>query len=220
MDFSKRQADPGRRLAGIAFVIVFHALLLWGLMSGLARKVVDVVRAPIETKVIEEISKPPPPPPPEVVAPPPPQVKAPPPPFVPPPEVQVPVPPPPAPTITATPTPPPEPVPMVPVAPPAPVPAPPAPVAPPSVGVSCPGYKQILQDAGFPREASRAQIDSGEVTVSFTIGVNGEVKSAAIVKSTHRAFNRHSLETVSQFRCIGQAQEVVGVQVQLGYRSQ
>ncbi|MBX3620308.1 MAG: TonB family protein [Rhizobacter sp.] len=218
MDFSKRQADPRRHLTGIVFVVAFHALLIYGLMSGLARKVVDVVRAPIETKVIEEITKPPPPP--EVVVPPPPKLEAPPPPFIPPPEVQIAVPPPPAPTITAVPTPPPAPTLMAPPAPPVAAPAPPAPPAPPSVGVSCPGYKQILIDAGFPREATRAQVESGEVTVSFTIGVNGEVKNAAIVKSTNRVFNRHSLETVSQFKCVGQSQEIKGVLVQLGYRSQ
>jgi protein TonB len=217
MDFSKRQADPRRHLTGIAFVIVFHALLIYGLMSGLARKVVDVVRAPIETKVIEEITKPPPPP--EVVVPPPPKLEAPPPPFIPPPEVQIATPPPVAPTITAVPTPPPAPTVMTPVAPPVTAPAPPAPAAP-SVGVSCPGYKQVMLDAGFPREATRAQVESGEVTVSFTIGLNGEVKNAAIVKSTNRVFNRHSLETVSQFKCVGQTQEVTGVLVQLGFKSQ
>lgn len=217
MDFSKRQADPRRHLTGIAFVVVFHALLIYGLMSGLARKVVEVVRAPIETKVIEEITKPPPPP--EVVVPPPPKLEAPPPPFIPPPEVQIATPPPQAPTITAVPTPPPVTAPMTPTAPPAPAPAPAAPAAP-SVGVSCPGYKQILLDAGFPREATRAQVESGEVTVSFTIGVNGEVKNTAIVRSTNRVFNRHSLETVSQFKCVGQTQEVSGVLVQLGYKSQ
>jgi protein TonB len=219
MDFSKRQRDPRRHLAGIAFVIVFHVLLVWGLMSGLARKVVEVVRAPIETKIIEDVAKPPPPP--ELPLPPPPKLEAPPPPFIPPPEVQVAVPPPPAPTITAAPTPaPPAPVQITPVAPPAPAPAPQAPAAPPSVGVSCPGYKQILVDGGFPREATRAQIDSGEVRVSFTIGTTGEVKNVAIVKSSHRAFNRHSLELVSQFKCTPQPQEVSGVTVDLGFRSQ
>jgi protein TonB len=117
MDFSKRQADPRRHLTGIAFVVLFHGLLVYGLMSGLARKVIDVVRAPIETKVIEEITKPPPPP--EVVVPPPPKLEAPPPPFIPPPEVQIATPPPVAPTITATtPTPPPAPVTIAPAAPP------------------------------------------------------------------------------------------------------
>src|ERR1044071_732491 len=106
MNFSQQQADPRRHFAGITFVILFHAFIVYALVTGLATKVVEVVRAPIETKVIEEIKKPPPPP--EIVVPPPPQLQAPPPPFIPPPEVQIQVPPPVQPTITAvTPTPPP-----------------------------------------------------------------------------------------------------------------
>src|SRR5438105_15905607 len=91
MDFSKRQADPRRHIVGITFVIVFHAVIVYALVTGLAKKVVEVVRAPIETKVIEEIKKPPPPP--EGVVPPPPVLAAPPPPFIPPPEVQTATPP-------------------------------------------------------------------------------------------------------------------------------
>lgn len=69
MDFSKRRADPRRHLLGLAFVILLHALIVYMLVTGLAKKVIEVVRAPIETKVIEEVKKPPPPP--EVLAPPP-----------------------------------------------------------------------------------------------------------------------------------------------------
>jgi periplasmic protein TonB len=83
MNFSQRQADPRRHLVGITFVILFHAFIVYALVTGLAKKVVDVVRAPIETKVIEEIKKPPPPP--EIVLPPPPKLEAPPPPYIPPP---------------------------------------------------------------------------------------------------------------------------------------
>ena len=143
MDFSKRQADPRRHLIGITFVIAFHAFIVYALVTGLAKKVVDVVRAPIETKVIEEIKKPPPPP--EIVVPPPPKLEAPPPPFIPPPEIQITAPPPPAPTITATtPTPPPAAVviapapPPVAVAAPAPAPAPaPKPAGPVQAGTVC-----------------------------------------------------------------------------------
>ena len=121
MDFSQRQGDAGRHFAGFALVVLFHAFIVYALVTGLAKKVVEVVRAPIETKVIEEIKKPPPPP--EIVVPPPPRLEAPPP-FIPPPEVQIATPPPPQPTITAvTPTPPPAPVVI------APAPPPPAPVA-------------------------------------------------------------------------------------------
>ncbi len=87
MNFSQQQADPRRHVVGLTFVILFHAFVVYALVSGLAKKVVDVVRAPIETKVIEEVKKPPPPP--ETVVPPPPKMEAPPPPFIPPPEVQI-----------------------------------------------------------------------------------------------------------------------------------
>ena len=203
MDFSKRRADPRRYLAGAAAVVLFHALLIYGLVSGLARKVVERVDMPVETQVIEEVAKPAPPP---VVLPPPPKLQAPPPPFIPPPEVMAPAPP--AQAITAaTPAAPPAPT----VAPlPAPVVAavPAAPVVAPSAGVSCPGYEQVLLRGGYPREALSAHVDSGDVMVSFIVGINGEVKNPTIVSSTNRVFNRHSLRMVAQFKCIPQAQEV------------
>ena len=127
MNFSQRQADPRRHLVGFTVVILFHALIVYALVTGLAKKVVDVVRAPIETKVIEEIKKPPPPP--EIVVPPPPKMEAPPPPFIPPPEVQIATPPPQQPTITVQQTTPPPPQEIRPVAPT--VVAPPAPAAGP-----------------------------------------------------------------------------------------
>lgn len=215
MDFSKRQADPRRHLTGIAFVIVFHALLIYGLMSGLARKVVEVVRAPIETKVIEEITKPPPPP--EVVVPPPPKLEAPPPPFIPPPEVQIATPPPQAPTITAVPTPPPAPTLMTPTAPP--VAAPPAPAAPAAVSaaVVCSNYATKMGEAGFPREAIRLGIDKGEAVIQFTLSPSGEIKDIKTIRATHSVFARNSARIVSEYKCAGQGQDVV-VTVPFGYK--
>ncbi len=164
MDFSKRQADPRRHLTGIVFVVLFHGLLVYGLMSGLARKVIDVVRAPIETKVIEEITKPPPPP--EVVVPPPPKLEAPPPPFIPPPEVQIATPPPVVPTITATtPTPPPAPTTMTPVPPPVAAPAPTA-AAPTTTRGACTKMP--------PPEVPGLNV-TGRMTLLGTIAVKGGV---------------------------------------------
>ena len=60
MNFAQQQNDPRRRVIGFGAVLLFHLLIVYALVSGLAKKVVDVVRAPIETKVIEEIKKPPP----------------------------------------------------------------------------------------------------------------------------------------------------------------
>ena len=83
MDFAQQQRNPTRHLVGISAVVILHILVVWALVSGLARKVVEVVKGPIEVKVIEEIIKKPPPPP--DALPPPPKVQAPPPPFIPPP---------------------------------------------------------------------------------------------------------------------------------------
>jgi protein TonB len=60
---------------GIVAVVIIgmHILLAWGLASGLARKVVEVLAPPIEADIVEEIKdedEPPPPPPPEMERPP------------------------------------------------------------------------------------------------------------------------------------------------------
>src|SRR6266566_2625082 len=80
------QRDSSRRLTGLVAVIAFHVVLVYALVHGLARKIVEVVRQPLETKIIEEIKAPPPDKPPP---PPPPRLAMPPPPYIPPPEVQV-----------------------------------------------------------------------------------------------------------------------------------
>jgi periplasmic protein TonB len=181
MDFSKRQADPRRHLTGIAVVIAFHAFVVYALVTGLAKKVVEVVRAPIETKVIEEIKKPPPPP--EIVIPPPPKLEAPPPPFIPPPEVQVSAPPPPAPTITAvTATPPPAPVVIAPA--PAPVvaaaPAPPPPVAKPAGPVQA---GTVCSQTPAPEAPGVDAEVQGDISVIATIKA-GRIVQVDIEKNT------------------------------------
>src|SRR5216684_4766389 len=90
MSYAQPQTSSSRRLTALVAVGIFHVILIYALIHGLARKIVEVVRAPLETKIIEEIKRPPqeqPPPPP-----PPPKLATPPPPFIPPPEVQVQVP--------------------------------------------------------------------------------------------------------------------------------
>ncbi|HRZ63220.1 MAG TPA: energy transducer TonB, partial [Rubrivivax sp.] len=64
MDYAQQQRDPRKHLLNLSVVVLLHLLLGWALVAGLGRKVIEVVRAPIETKIIEEV-KPPPPPPPE-----------------------------------------------------------------------------------------------------------------------------------------------------------
>ena len=67
------QQNQSRRMGVFAFIVGFHLLLVYGLVSGLARKVVEVVAPPLVTDIIEEIKpedKPPPPPPPQMERPP------------------------------------------------------------------------------------------------------------------------------------------------------
>jgi len=212
MNFSKRQADPRRHLIGFTLVILFHALVVYALVTGLAKKVVEVIRAPIETKVIEEIKKPPPPP--EIVVPPPPKMDAPPPPFIPPPEVTLATPPPPQPTITATtPTPPPAPVTIAPVAPIAPVPtapvaAPPAPKpGPVSIGTVCQTQVQPI----LPRKAVVENL-SGSVRARITIK-GGKVIKVDILSSQPRGVFDAAVRTaMSQYGCQSGEDEVTAEQ--------
>ena len=202
MNFSQRQADPRRHLVGLTVVILFHIFVVYALVTGLAKKVVDVVRAPIETKVIEEIKKPPPPP--EIVLPPPPKLEAPPPPFIPPPEVQVAAPPP-APTITATtPTPPPAPVTIAPAAPtpvaaPAPAPRP----AVMSIGVACATQVQPV----MPAKALRDGV-TGTVKARATIK-GGKVVSVEIVSASPRGvFDNAVRSAMMQYGCQASEDEI------------
>lgn len=212
MNFAEQQTSSGRRIVGFGVVLAFHLLLIYALVTGLARRVVEIVRAPIETKVIEEVKKPPPPP--EVVIPPPPKLEAPPPPFIPPPEIQLAVPPPVAPTITAvTPTPPPAPVTMVP-APPVPAPAPPAPPAPAApppapanIGIACP--KMVAPE--IPRRALRESIN-GYVKARVTIRA-GKVVNVDIVESRpHGLYDSAVRAAMSQYSCTKLAQDIVAEQ--------
>ena len=211
MNFSQRQADPRRHLVGITFVILFHAFIVYALVTGLAKKVVDVVRAPIETKVIEEIKKPPPPP--EIVLPPPPKLEAPPPPYIPPPEVQIAAPPPPQPTISVAPSPvPPPPTVMTPTPPPvvaAPAPTPPAPrPAVVAIGVVCSSQVQPV----MPVKATREGIN-GTVKARATIK-GGKVVAVEILSASPRGvFETTVRNAMMQYGCQSGEEEIKAEQI-------
>jgi protein TonB len=205
MDFAQQQRDPKRHLIGIGAVVILHVLVVWALVSGLARKVVEVVKGPIEVKVIEEIIKKPPPP--QEVVPPPPKVQAPPPPFIPPPEINIAPPPTTAPTITAV-------TKDAPLAPQAPViqkvpETPVAAVAPAirSAQVACANYREVMSSIVYPREALQGGTE-GEVVIEFTVGANGQIKDAAIRSSSNRVFNRSAMAVVNQLQCQSGGQDI------------
>ena len=64
MDYARQQRDPARHLIGITFVVLLHLLIIYAMVTGLARKAVEVIKKPLSATIIEEIKAPPPPPPP------------------------------------------------------------------------------------------------------------------------------------------------------------
>ena len=199
MNYAEQQRDPGKHALGIGIVIVLHILLGWALVNGLARTVIDVIKGPIETKIIEEIK--PPPPPPENL-PPPPKAAPPTPSFVPPPEVVVNPPPTPAPAITTTTVaPPPVAVTIAPAVPTAP-PAPPAPArvaARPAIGnvSSCAPGPDDYPAVALKEEAT------GTTRVRFTVDAAGKLAGAEIVRSAgasraHKALDRVAVSKLSE----------------------
>lgn len=162
MEFGQPK-DPKRRLFGLGFVVVLHILLIWGLVSGLARKAVELLPAPIETKIVEEASvdeEPPPPPPPEFEPPPPP--------FIPPPEINIAATPAAGATAITTVT--------NKVAPK------PAPKAAPKV--TAPVVKaKACKEPDYPAVSERLG-EAGTVLLQLLVGVNGKVTESKIEKSS------------------------------------
>ena len=174
MDFVQHQRAPTNHLPGIGFVIVLHIIIIWALVSGLARKAVEFVAKPLETKLIAEVAPPPenlPPPPP------PPKMAAPPPPFIPPPEINVQVAPTPSPAaITAVSTAPPPPSqPTVAAAPPE-APRAPTRTAPVVQAKSC-------EPPSYP-SASRRLNETGVVQLNFLIDAEGRVVESRVDASS------------------------------------
>ena len=179
LSYAQPQGSSSKRVTGLAAVVVFHAVVGYALVNGLARKIVEVVTQPLETKIIEEIKPPPevkPPPPP-----PPPRFAAPPPPYIPPPEVQVQVPQT-AQAITAvTSTKPTEPV----AAPGQRYAAAPEPAVPRAAPVRMAAVvdAKACDKPEYPPAALRAQ-ETGIVRLAFLIDVNGSAIESKIERSS------------------------------------
>jgi protein TonB len=214
MDYARQQRDPARHLIGITFVVLLHLLLIYAMVTGLARKAVEVIKKPLSATIIEEIKAPPPPPPPppkKVVEQP--KTQAPQETYVPPPDIPVatttdaPVI---SATTTAAPT-----EPHV-IAPPV-VQAPPAPVAAkPAVrqGVSC----HEMEKPTFPREARRAGVDKGEVNVLMQIDEKGNVMDVKIVSADPpKVFDRATHDALMNWKCKAEGEKYYAT-VQVGFR--
>ena len=156
-------------MTGFVAVLLLHAVLVYALINGLARKIVEVVQAPLETKILEEIKppvdKPPPPPPPKLAAPPPP--------FIPAPEVRIDTPPPPTHTITAVSS----------VKPAAEAPVPQAVVAVVPARTAAVVDARNCAKPEYPSASIRAQ-ETGLVVLQFLIGVDGAAIDSKVEKTS------------------------------------
>jgi len=188
VDYAQQQRSWGKHFPSIALVVLLHIVLGYALVTGLARRVVEVIKAPIETKIIEEIKKPPP----DVPPPPPPKLAAPPPPFIPPPEINIEIPkvtPPPTITTVTTTPPPPGPPPI----------ARPVPVAPPQPAVRKEYKASYRVEPTFPRDAIRRGIN-GRVVAWVHVAPAGNVTNVEIRSSTNRIFDREVIRALSQWK--------------------
>jgi protein TonB len=212
MNFAQEKQGASR-FTGIGIVILVHIVIIYGLASGLAKKAVEKLAGPIETKVIEEKVKPPPPP--EKVVPPPPDIKAPPPPFVPPPEFQVTAPVPPAPAMTTTTVAPPaQPFRPAPAAAPTPAPAPAPYTGPVKAGMVCTKMGKLeapsVNWSGDALYKVTAKVTSGRVVSaeiqSMRTGVDRKAERTlkqailAHLQETYECPGDHIFEQEFQFR--------------------
>ena len=197
MDFSTRSPQPQKHLIGITIVIALHVIVVYALVTGLGKKIVDVIKQPIETKVIEEVKAPPPPP--ERLLPPPPKLEAPPPPYIPPPEVQISAPATAQNTITSVTSTAPPPSDFRPVAPPT-TQAPPAPPRPAvvKIGTIC----SVMEPPTMPRKA--LQSGTGGTVVARATIKGGKVVEVEIRSSNPRGlFDAAVKDAMMQYACTG-----------------
>ncbi len=208
MDFARQQRDPTRHVIGITFVVAVHALVIYALMTGLARSVVEVIKKPLTATIIEEIKVPPPPPPLKKIVDPPKVQQAPVQPYVPPPDIPVPA----QSTVpvisavtSAAPT-----QPYV-IAPPAPtVVAPPAPPAPkPAVRKGIVPIER--EDPVYPREAIRAGVSKGHIIARLQIDEKGNVTDVQItVAEPPRVFDRAVKSALEKWKFKPDGERYVG----------
>jgi len=156
-----QQPPPARRLGGIAFVALLHVGIVYAVLNGLGRQASEVLKQPLETKIIQELKAPPPDTPP----PPPPKLAAPPPPYIPPPEIHIQT----APSANAIAA-------VTTVKPVEPAP-PPVVAAPRAEPVRVPPVIDAARSCRPPEypAASRRLEESGAVVVQFLIDLDGSV---------------------------------------------
>jgi len=165
-------------------VIAMHIVIVYALVTGLGKNVIEIVKKPFDTKIIEEVKKlpPPEPPPREKLAPPPP------PPFVPLPDLNI------AnlvaagPTITAAPSklPPPVAAPVVQSA--------------PQVTAAVIDPKHACQEPEYPSTSLKRE-EQGTVLLMMLIDVDGRVRESKVQQSSgYERLDRAARDGLTQCR--------------------
>ena len=167
MDYAEERFSS-EKIAGIAFVVLLHIAIIYALVSGLGQEAVQVLRQPLEIKILTPAKLPPP----EAPPPPLPKLLQPPPPYIPPPLIQIaqpPVPPVIAAVTRVKPT----------VAPPPAAPVP-NPVVERAAGLD---PNQSCAPPQYPDEAADME-QTGRTVLQFLIDGNGNVVNARIASSS------------------------------------
>lgn len=201
-----RGPDPARRITGWVVVMAVHLLVLWAVVTGTARRGLELIKKPLEAAVIQEviIPPPPPPPPPKKIEKPEPQPKsvAPPPAYVPPPDVPPPV----SSTAVAVPSVPTPPVTMPVIAPPPPPPTPAKPAgARAEISVACPTQ--------VPPEMPKKALQEGtEGVVKAQVLIRGGTVQDVTILSGPRVFHAAVRNAMLQYKCVSDSGEVIATQ--------
>jgi len=209
MDYARQQRDPFRHAIGIGFVVLLHVFVIYALVTGLARKAVEVIKKPLSATIIEELKAPPPPPPPPkkiVEAPKQKPMET----YVPPPDV--PVVSNTAPVITAvTAAPPTEPHVIA-------APAPVAPPAPPKPAIRR-GIKPISQEPPeYPRAALKDNVLKGVVVYQASVDEKGNVTDVKIVSADPpRYFEKAVIVAVRMWKFTAEGEKYV-VEGEIGFK--
>ncbi len=203
MDFAQQQRNPTRHLIGLTVVVLLHVVVIYALLTGLARTAIEVIKKPLSATIIEEVKLPPPPPPPppkRIIEPP--KVQAPVQPYVPPPDIPVPAPT--EPPVISAPaiTPPAEPFVIAP-----PVVAPPPPK--PAIRKGLVPLEKV--NPIYPREAIRAGVEKGRVVARLFIDEKGLVTEVKIVEADPPGvFNKEVIRALSQWKFQAEGEKFVG----------
>jgi len=204
MDYARQQRDPTKHVIGIAFVVFVHALVIYALLTGLARTMVEVIKKPLDATIVEQIKAPPPPPPPPRKIEPPKVQQQPVETYIPPPDIPVPAPEP-APTIQAV-------TPVAPttphvIAPPVVEPPPPPPKPAIRKGITPIKKEEIV----YPPAAIRAGIEKGQVVARLAIDEKGNVTSVTIVSADPpKYFDKAVIEALMGWKFSADGSKYIG----------